>query len=141
MSMNTALVFPMAALVLVTFLVSLVTFRVRIKAVRTGEIKLSYFKTFREQGTIPEDVLKTQRHLTNLFELPVLFYAACLAGLVITVHAPLLVLFAWIFVGARVVHAWIHIGSNSIRPRMASFVVGWLALIAMWVNLVIVASV
>ena len=32
---------------------------------------------------VPAEVIKTTRHLANLFELPVLFYVACLTALLL----------------------------------------------------------
>jgi hypothetical protein len=39
----------------------------------------------------------------------------------------------WLFVGARVAHAWIHIGSNKIFPRIGAFMLGFFCVFALWV--------
>jgi hypothetical protein len=39
---------------------------------------------------------------------------------------------AWAYVAARVLHAFVHMGSNKIPPRMAIYGVSWALLLAMW---------
>jgi hypothetical protein len=43
-----------------------------------------------------------------------------------------LVILAWVFVAARIVHAAIHTGSNYVPRRFQAFVVSVLAMVAMW---------
>jgi len=76
-----ALLFPMLALVLLTFGVAVALFRARKRSVREGHTPVSYFRTF--QGSRePEFLAQATRHFSNLFETPTLFYAGCLAGMV-----------------------------------------------------------
>ena len=39
---------------------------------------------------------------------------------------------AWAYVGCRVIHSVVHLGSNKIMPRMTIYAVSWAMLIAMW---------
>ena len=65
-----SLVYPMLAMVLLTFAVAVVLFRARLRAVREGQTPVSYFRLL--QGSPePEFLAKPTRHLTNLFETPV----------------------------------------------------------------------
>ena len=77
-----SLVYPMLALVLLTFGVLIVLFRSRVRMVREGLAPVSYFRTF--QGSVWSRNLRSspQRHFANLFEAPTLFYAGCLAAMV-----------------------------------------------------------
>lgn len=125
------LIFPMFAMVMLTFIVGGITSFTRIRDARSGAMDVKYFKTF-SYGQPTEAVLKTGRQFVNLFEVPVLFYAGCCAGMIVGVAGVLPLLFAWLFVLARVVHAWIHIGSNKILPRMFAFLFGFLCVIALW---------
>jgi hypothetical protein len=134
--MNHILVFPMFAVVVLTFMVGVITFRTRVRAARTGAVDFRYFKTF-SVGTPPQDVLQTTRHFNNLFEVPTLFYAACLAGMIVGLSGVVPLIFAWIFVAARVAHAWIHLGSNKLQPRIASFFLGFFSMFALWVCVVV----
>ncbi|MES2854293.1 MAG: MAPEG family protein, partial [Bdellovibrionota bacterium] len=73
------LIYPMFAMVILTLVTMLVMLNTRMRAVKAGKIKFSYFKTYNTEA--PDEILKTQRHYTNLFELPVLFYVACLVAM------------------------------------------------------------
>ena len=76
------LLFPMLAMVLLTFGVAVVLFRARKRSVREGHTPVSYFRTF--QGSQePEFLAKSTRHFVNLFEVPTLFYAGCLTAMVV----------------------------------------------------------
>jgi len=132
--MQTTLIFPMAAMVLLTVVVMLGMVRSRIQAVKKGEIKSTYYKT--HQGdTEPREVAQFTRHVANLFELPVLFYVACLAAMIVGQADALFVGLAWAFVALRVLHAIVHLRRNKIPLRMTVFGASCIVLIAMWVFL------
>jgi hypothetical protein len=127
-----SLVFPMLALVLLTFGVLVVLFRSRVRMIREGLAPVSYFRLF--QGSPePEFAAKPARHFTNLFEAPVLFYAACLAAMVAGVTGVGVVTLAWAYVAMRYLHAWVHLGSNRVRHRMRAYFASWLLLLALWI--------
>jgi hypothetical protein len=127
-----ALVFPMLALVFLTFGVSVVLFRARLRSVREGHTPVSYFRVF--QGSPePEFLLKPTRHYVNLFETPVLFYAGCLAAMVAGVAGTLALVLAWGYVASRLGHTWVHLGANRVRHRLRFFLAGWIFLLALWV--------
>ena len=131
-----SLVYPMAAMFLVTVVVLVRLFRSRVAAVRKGQVEATYFRLY-QGGDEPETTRKVSRHFTNLFEAPTLFYVACLAGMVAGVTGPVLLVLAWGYVAARAVHAFIHLGGNRLRKRILAYGVSWLFLVAMWVTLVI----
>jgi hypothetical protein len=136
--MHHDLLLPMFAMVVLTILVGGITFVTRVRAVTSGKLDIRYFKTF-NFGDPPEEIIKTQRHFANLFEIPVLFYAACLAGMITGAKGTWPVVFAWLFVAARMVHAWIHLGNNRTMWRMRAFIVGVFAVSALWVCVMIQA--
>ena len=126
--------FPCLAMLLLTFIVLIRMFILRVRSLRNKDIELKYFKTY-NSGKAPELMLQTDRHFINLFETPVLFYMVC-AFSVITFHVDFKMLAAaWIFVSFRVVHAFIHLTSNNIRQRMTAYALGWVALMYMGLNL------
>jgi len=133
---HVALIYPMAAMFFLSLAVLVISFLTRIKAVRARRVRASYFLTFSTPQT-DEAVLKTGRHFSNLFEAPVLFYTVCLAAMITGMNSDLLTFLAWLYVGARLVHGYIHIGPNSLYPRMIAYAVSWLFLIAMWIQLLI----
>jgi hypothetical protein len=70
------LIFPMFAMVLLTFSTLARLFLARNKSVAEGEVNPQYFRVY-QGGAEPEASAKLARHFANLFEAPVLFYAAC----------------------------------------------------------------
>lgn len=130
------MIYPMFAMVLLTFGVSLLMLRSRVHAIRSGQMDFRYFKTF-SAGEPSQEVLKTGRHFMNLFEVPVLFYAGCLAALQISFTGFWPQFWAWLFVGARLAHAIIHLGPNKLLPRMSAFIIGFGAVLALWIHLAV----
>ncbi len=81
----------------------------------------------------PKHTRQVGNCFANQFELPVLFYVLTILEIV-TRHADIVfVVFAWIFVLSRLVHAFIHTTSNRVMYRGNWYGVGALALIAMWI--------
>jgi hypothetical protein len=134
-----SLVYPMLAMVLLTFFVLVVLFRSRVRMIREGHAPVSYFRVF--QGSQePEFAAKPARHLTNLFEAPTLFYAGCLAAMVAGVTGTAVLALAWGYVGARVVHAAVHLGPNRIRHRLRAYFASWLLLLGLWIHVAIAVA-
>ena len=134
--MNFVLIYPMAAMVALTFIILIRMFRSRVRAVKAGDADAGYYKTYQE-GKEPREVAQQSRQLVNLFESPTLFYAACIAGMVTGQNTALLIVLAWVYVAMRIVHAYIHTGSNSLPPRIKIYFSSWLILLAMWGTLVV----
>ncbi len=126
----------MFVLVFFTFLIMVISFRARVAAVKSGAIPVRFFKTF-EGANPPELVIKTTRHFSNLFEVPVLYYAGLIIAMILPITGFWIQFWAWFFIFARVIQAVIHIGRNKIRPRMISYACGWLAVLAIWILIVL----
>lgn len=125
------LIYPMLAMVLLTFGVLVRLFRARMRMLREGQVQPSYFRVF-QGGEEPEYALKPARHLVNLFEAPTLFYVGCLAAMVAGVSGVAVLVLAWGYVVARAAQAWIHLGANRVRHRLRAYFVSWLLLLALW---------
>lgn len=121
----------MSALVFWTFLIALKMFAGRVLAVMNGQVSRKYFQAY-IAGQPPDHLVITQRHFANLFEVPVLFYAACLAAMWMPGSVTGLLICAWIFVASRIAHSFFHLGRNRLYPRMSSFFVGVFAVMTMW---------
>jgi hypothetical protein len=132
-----SLIYPMLALVLLTFGVLIALFRSRVRMVREGLAPVSYFRTFQGSVVEPEFTVKPQRHFANLFEAPTLFYAACLAAMVTGITGTVVVVLAWTYVAMRYLHAYIHLGGNRVRYRMRAYFASWLCLLAMWITVAV----
>ncbi len=129
------MIYPMFFLVLLTFSILLLTLRVRIRSVQKGDVALSYYSLM-GGSEVPDIVTKTTRQLSNLFEVPVLFYVAGVLYLSLDISSTLPVTFAWIFVAARVMHSLIHLSYNNVLHRVVAFGIGNLAVLAMWISIV-----
>jgi hypothetical protein len=135
--MQYALIYPMAAMVLLTTLVLMRMVMGRVAAVRRGDVDARFYKTYQGEGAEPRKEAQNTRHFINLFESPVLFYAACIAAMVAGQGSGAMVWLAWAYVICRVLHAVVHLGSNRIPPRMAIYGASWLVLLVMWGALVV----
>jgi len=69
----------------------------------------------------------------NQFELPVLFYVLIALALPIRHADFIIVVLSWVFVVARLVHAYIFVTSNDLRARSLAWFAGVLVLLAMWI--------
>jgi hypothetical protein len=131
-----ALVYPMAAMVALTATVLLILFRSRVRAVRLGQVSPEYFRLYRGEAE-PESSVKASRHFINLFEAPTLFYVACLAAMATGDTGILAIVVAWLYVIARIVHAWVHLGSNRLQARIRIYFTSWFLLMVLWIQVVV----
>jgi hypothetical protein len=128
------MLYPLFAMVLVTFLVAIHLFRLRVKAVKAGEIRLSQFRL--NNSEVPDSIAQAARNYTNLFEVPVLFYTAGAIAIALGIQVPAMIITAWIFVLARIAHSWIHLTSNNVIYRMRAYMLGNICVLVIWSILV-----
>ena len=133
------MLYPMFMMVMLTFIILLITFRVRSASVTRGEVPIKYFSVFQGED-VPEIVHKTSRHFSNLFEVPMLFYVAGLLYLALDQTGSFAVNCAWAFVVSRVVHTCIHLGYNNVVHRLIVYAIGVACVLAMWINILINAE-
>jgi hypothetical protein len=131
---NSALVYPMLAMVVLTAYVLSTVFQRRTRAVKKGQVSGRFFRVY--QGEVePEEAAKASRHFANLFEAPVLFYVACVTAIATRQVTVLAVLLAWAYVALRVAHAYIHLGANRLRQRIPVYFASWGVLLALWITI------
>jgi hypothetical protein len=75
-------------------------------------------------------------NLSNQFEWPLFFHAACLILLQFPSQPGALAL-AWVFVAGRVLHSAIQILTRNVRLRGAVFTVNFLAALGLWALVVV----
>lgn len=126
---QTAIFWPMLAQVLLVYIVYVVLGMRRRQAVRAGEARVGQFKT---RAAEPESSVTAANNTINQFELPVLFYAACLSLYMTDGASFVSVGLAWLFVATRYAHAWFHLTANCISLRSQAFILGWLVLGLLW---------
>jgi len=129
-----AILWPVLAMVALTFLVSVVMYWRRIAEMRAKRIPAQAVATATAMATRLEDVGPAD-NFRNLFEGPVLFYVAALTALVIDAASPLVVGLAWLYVGCRVAHSTIHLTTNRVMHRFSAFVASHAVLFALWLAL------
>lgn len=83
----------------------------------------------------PEKTRAAVRHWDNLFELPTLFYAACLTAFVLGAVSTTVLVCAWIFAVGRTVQSLVHLTYNSPNHRGGAFTLSFLGLMVMWASL------
>ena len=129
---QTAIFLPVLVLVALTFLAF-----VRMAMGRAGAVKAGHDPAFYRAhlGTPePEAAAAGARHWDNLFELPTLFYAACITAFVLRAVDTWTLGFAWIFVAARLVQSAVHMSYNNPAHRGGAFVAAVLLVLALWIN-------
>lgn len=124
------MIYPMFAMILLTFLVAFRLLFLRLKAVKNGAMKLSQFRL--NTGEIPDEITQTARNYSNLFEIPVLFYAAGATAIAMGTDSTGLLIAGWVFVLARVFHSIIHLTSNNVIHRFRAYFIGLLSVLVMW---------
>ena len=126
---------PLFVLVLFTFVLG---FWIPVRSVpllRRGEVRAQEVDL--RQLNWPRPVQQINNSYTSQFELPLLFYVLTILA-IISKHADLLfVVMAWLFVLARLAHAYVHITSNNLNMRGPVFGIGAFVLALMWLIFIV----
>ncbi len=130
------ILYPLYGMVILTICLWTLVVFVRVKQVSTGNLKIEFFELYDGTGA-PPDVTKTTRHLSNLFEMPILFYVACLTAFLLELDSALLIYLGWGYFVLRSIHAFIHLTYNKVFHRLIAFTLGNFLVIAMWVIIII----
>jgi len=133
--MNYAIFLPTSILVLYTLFMTPFMTLARFKAAKAGRVNAKYYKTYQGEGE-PADVAVKSRHYNNLLEMPILFYLWAVIVFVTGSTDTVMMTYAWLYVGLRGLHGFIHLGSNKILYRMRVFALSWLTLLIAWLTLV-----
>ncbi len=131
--MSAAILQPFAILMTLTFVVWLRLYFTRIPAIRRQRVHPQKLATRADKAAV--DLGGAERrasdNFANLFELPVLFHALCIA-LYVTGRADTVYLaLAWGFVVLRIVHSAIHLTYNKVMHRFIIYMAGGVLLFAM----------
>jgi hypothetical protein len=129
------LLLPVFVEVGLTFFLFFWMARLRRTALTTGAVKPADIAL--REPRWPARAIQIANCFHNQLELPMLFYAVVAFILITSTNSLVFVLLAWVFVLARLVHAYIHTGHNDVWQRGAAMGVGSVALCAMWVILAI----
>ena len=128
--MNANLIFwPVLAQITLTFVAFALLGVRKTRALKDDKVDLA--KAALDNDAWPESVLKVSNNIRNQFQLPVIFYALCLVYFSLGVVNIVVLSLAWAFVICRVIHAWIHMGSNFVPARFRVFLIGFTVLVIM----------
>ena len=129
-AMSRDLIFvPVLVQVVLTLGVYVRLIKVKVRELKAGKVDMP--RRALHEDAWPESVLQINNNIRNQFELPVLFYVMSFALWALdSVHWAALTA-ASLFVLSRIVHAYVHLGSNIIRFRRQSFTAVWWVLVWM----------
>lgn len=131
-----AIFYPVAALVGLTFAVLLLIPFARFRSAFRGEVKAKDFR-YGESANVPGPVALPNRNLMNLLELPLLFYVVCIALYVTRTVDGIAIGFAWAYVGLRAAHSAVHLTYNNVFHRLGVFAASNVVLAVIWIRFVL----
>ncbi len=121
---------PFFGVMLLTLVVWIYMYFRRTSFLLREKIDLRTVDTPEKAATVvPGTVSLASHNLKNLFELPVLFYAACLYLFVSDSVDRFYLAAAWWFFAFRIAHSFIHCTYNKVEHRFAAYM---LAAIGLW---------
>ncbi len=126
-----AILLPLFVQVGLTFVLLFWLAVLRVGALRRREVRPEDV-ALRQPGW-PARTRQVTNAVANQLELPLLFYVLVILALITRKADLLFVVLSWMFVAARLVHAFIHTGSNVVQVRGPVFGVGLLILLTMWI--------
>lgn len=125
------ILFPMLAMVALTLMVAMLMLKRRISAFKTKRIHPQKVALSAQMAALVEDT-RASDNFRNLFETPVLFYAAILtifsANLLATAHLWM----AWAYVAARYGHSFIQCTDNNVMRRFYAFISSVTLVLCIW---------
>ncbi len=127
---NLSILYPMFTLVLWTLAIAIVTIKRAYRAVGEG-LNPEYFR-YGEGFKAPGYMLSAYQHYSNLFEMPVLFYAVTLTIYTTQVNSALLLTLAWLYTFLRTLHSFYHLANTNIPRRRDTFIAGYSVLVLLW---------
>ena len=103
----------------------------RYRAVAAGRVDHRYFRDYRGYDE-PDDLRIQSRHVVNLLEVPVLFYAGSIIAYISGSTGTVVVSLCWTYVALRYLHSFVHLTSNRVMLRFRLFGLSLLVLTAIW---------
>ena len=125
---------PAFALVGLTAVVFVRMYWLRLAEIGRQRIDAQAVATSSEMARLLTDT-RAADNFRNLFELPVLFYAAVFVAMLTGLVTPISIGLAWAFVVLRVLHSAVHCTYNRVMHRFVLYVTGALVLFTWWAYL------
>lgn len=135
---NEALLLPFAGMMLLTFLVWLYMYFHRFRWIAASKVPAqSLAQGVKSLDGLPSKVVNPPANFKNLFELPVLFYALCLALISMNAVTEAQVFLAWGFLVFRALHSLIHCTVNIVKWRFLTYLI---AALCLWAQLILAVA-
>ncbi|HLM53973.1 MAG TPA: MAPEG family protein, partial [Pseudoxanthomonas sp.] len=128
---SASIFWPMVAMAALTLAVMLLMARERIGQLRRKRVHPQSVALSGQLASKLDDT-RCADNFRNLFELPVLFYAALLVAFVTAQGNATVIGLAWAFVALRVAHSAIHCTYNKVLHRFGVYLAGALVLFVLW---------
>lgn len=128
------ILWPTFALVALVFVVWFVLFLQRFAHMKRTPPAASDFESGEAAMRYFRPVEMPANNLANLFEMPVLYFALVPLLIVTSQAGYAQVILAWLFVAARALHSYIHIGPKKVQPRFIVYLLSVAILMAMWIG-------
>jgi len=125
---QSAIFLPFFGMLLLTFVVWVVLYSRRIPFIKNNNIDLNNTNSNDWKDMQPAYVKTPADNFSNLFELPVLFYAIVLYLFTTKNVDGFYVVMAWIFFGFRCLHSLVHCTKNVVMVRFGFYAVASMAL-------------
>ena len=126
-----SLLIPVFVQVTLTFVLMSWMWSHRVAAIKSGEVTFSDVSL--REPVWPKRATQIGNCFQNQLEIPMLFYVVIALALATRLAGVVFVTLAWAFVATRLVHAYIHTGSNNVKMRFYAMLTGVVILGAMWV--------
>ena len=123
----TAILWPAVAMAGLTFLVWVRLYQLRLGEMARKRIRAQALASAADSVRLLSDT-RASDNFRNLFELPVLFYAACLSGYVLNPGSIWVLGLAWGYVAGRVIQSAVHLTYNNPMHRGMGFFLAVLCL-------------
>ena len=125
---QTAILQPVVAMLLLTLAVWVYMFVRRFGFFLPNKIDAERLKTPEEaKAIIPETVNNIGNNFSNLFEMPVVFYAICLVLFATGSVDKVYINAAWVFVFFRLLHSLIQCSYNRVMHRFSVYAISSIA--------------
>ncbi|MCI0736226.1 MAG: MAPEG family protein [Beijerinckiaceae bacterium] len=126
-----AILLPLFVQVAVTFVLGFWLARLRWGLVLRKEVRWQDIAL--RQKPWPDRAEQVGYCFQNQFETPIVFYALVILAILTKKADIVIVTMEWLFVAARVAHAYIHTTSNYVPLRGQFYIAGVIVLFLMWV--------
>lgn len=130
---DVSIIYPVFALVLLTFIVWLKMYYVRFSTMKKQGITASEMNA--SNRNLPKEIIFSGDNFRNLCQMPILFYAGIIFIVVLGVSDIVFLTLAWLFVALRIVHSFIHTTYNKISHRFLAYFFSSLVLWVLWFKL------